>query len=43
MKWDIYLKKIVTDELIDGDDSGLQNIGLVIKGYYDDWIWDEGI
>lgn len=39
MRWDIYLKKIVTDELIDYNVTDSLNTGLVIKGYYDPWLY----
>jgi hypothetical protein len=34
MRWDISLKKIMTDELIDDNDLDSLNTGLVIKGNY---------
>jgi len=41
MRWDIYLKKIVTDELIDDNVTDSLNTGLVIKGHYDTWAYDD--
>jgi len=40
MRWDIYLKKIVTDELINDNVTDSLNAGLVIKGYFETWMYD---
>jgi len=40
MRWDIYLKKIVTDELIDDIVTDSLNTGFVIKGFYEAWMYD---
>ncbi len=41
MKWDIYLKKIVSDQLIDYDDTDSLNTGIVIEGNFVQEWWDE--
>jgi hypothetical protein len=39
MKWNIELKRIVTDELTVNDDTDSLNTGFAIKGWYTYWIW----
>jgi hypothetical protein len=38
-KWDIRLKRLETNELIDTDDTAFINTGLIIKGYYNHVWW----
>jgi hypothetical protein len=43
MKWNIFLKKIVTDELIEYNDTDSSNPGLVLKGYFNQIWYNEEI
>ena len=40
-KWDIRLKKLETNELIDNDDTASLNTGLIIRGYYNHVWWSQ--